>query len=161
MHKLVYAVLFSMCFISCDKTAAFHEYKSLPKYWKSDSAVILKVNDLDTLSQYNAFITLRNDNAYAFSNLFLITEMQFPNGKTITDTLEYKMAEPDGSWLGEGFGDLKENKLWYKENIQFNETGTYTFKVKQAMRRNGDVDPISDLEGIKDVGLRIEKTNEL
>ena len=71
------------------------------------------------------------------------------------------MAEPDGSWLGEGFGDLKENKLWYKENIQFNETGTYTFKVKQAMRRNGDVDPISDLEGIKDVGLRIEKTNEL
>jgi len=86
--------------------------------------------------------------------------MQFPNGKTITDTLEYKMANPDGSWLGTGFGDIKENKLWYKEHIQFSEAGSYTFKLKQAMRRNGDVNPIADLEGIRDVGLRIEKTNE-
>ncbi|HAX15796.1 MAG TPA: gliding motility lipoprotein GldH [Leeuwenhoekiella sp.] len=160
MHKYFCALLVLSCFWSCDKTAAFHEYKSLPKYWKSDSAVTLKVDNLDTLSTYNAFITLRNDNSYAFSNVFLIASMQFPNGKTITDTLEYKMANPDGSWLGTGFGDIKENKLWYKEHIQFSEAGSYTFKLKQAMRRNGDVNPIADLEGIRDVGLRIEKTNE-
>ena len=27
------------------------------------------------------------------------------------------------------------------------------------MRRNGDVDPVTALEGIRDVGLRIEKSN--
>jgi len=160
MHRVFGAILGLICLTSCDKTAAFHEFKSLPDHWQSDSAVVFKIEDLDTLARYNAFISLRNDNSYAFSNLFLITDMQFPNGKTITDTLEYEMARPDGTWLGSGSGDLKESKLWYKENIQFNEAGTYTFSIKQAMRRSEDVNPIVDLEGIRDVGLRIEKTKE-
>ena len=45
---------------------------------------------------------------YKYSNLFLITEMQFPHGRTISDTLEYNMARPDGSWLGTGFGDVSK-----------------------------------------------------
>ncbi|MFI8377856.1 gliding motility lipoprotein GldH [Leeuwenhoekiella sp. NPDC079379] len=160
MHKFCYALLILICFSACDEKAVFHEYKSLPDYWESDAAVVFKVNKLDSLINYNLFITLRNTNEYAFSNLFLISELQFPNGKTITDTLEYKMARPDGSWLGEGFGDLKENKLWYKENFRFTEKGEYQFRLKQAMRRNGSVNPVQELGGIEDVGLRIEKIKE-
>ncbi|MDP5044591.1 MAG: gliding motility lipoprotein GldH [Leeuwenhoekiella sp.] len=160
MHKFCYALLILICFSACDEKAVFHEYKSLPDYWESDAAVVFKVNKLDSLINYNLFITLRNTNEYAFSNLFLISELQFPNGKTITDTLEYKMARPDGSWLGEGFGDLKENKLWYKENFRFTEAGEYQFRLKQAMRRNGSVNPVQELGGIVDVGLRIEKIKE-
>ncbi|WP_031426562.1 gliding motility lipoprotein GldH [Flavimarina sp. Hel_I_48] len=143
---------------SCDD-AAFHTQKDLPNSWHKDSAVVLKVDKLDSVKPYNLFITLRNDNTYKYSNLFLITQIQFPNGKTLTDTLEYAMANPDGTWLGTGFGDLKENKLWYRENVLFNEKGVYTFSVRQAMRRNGDVQPLTTLEGIHDVGLRIEKTS--
>ncbi|MGO4912472.1 gliding motility lipoprotein GldH [Leeuwenhoekiella sp. W20_SRS_FM14] len=160
MHKFCYALLILICCSACDEKAVFHEYKSLPDYWESDTAVVFKVNKLDSLTNYNLFITLRNTNEYAFSNLFLISELQFPNGKTITDTLEYKMARPDGSWLGEGFGDLKENKLWYKENFRFTEAGEYQFRLKQAMRRNGSVNPVQELGGIVDVGLRIEKIKE-
>ncbi len=160
MHKLLFilALCFVMC--SCDDHAVFHEFKELPGSWKRDSAISFQVKNLDSLRAYKAFITLRNDNAYPFSNLFLITQMQFPNGKTVTDTLEYMMAEPNGTWLGEGFGDLKESKLWYKENIRFNESGTYQFKVKHAMRRNGDINAIPELQGIRDVGLRIEPIKE-
>ena len=150
----------SLCFWSCDSKMVYDEYKSVNQ-WNKDSIVSFDIGELDSLKAYNLFINIRNNSEFKYSNLYLITEIQFPKGKVISDTLEYEMARPDGEWLGTGFGDVKENKLWYKENIQFNETGTYTFKVKQAMRRNGDVDPISDLEGIKDVGLRIEKTNEL
>tara|TARA_R110002020_G_scaffold285140_7_gene500714 strand:+ start:1817 stop:2299 length:483 start_codon:yes stop_codon:yes gene_type:complete len=160
MHRLIGALaLIFLCF-SCDKEQVFHERQDLAEIWHKDSAVVFKVKDLDSLKNYDLFMTLRNDNKYAFSNLFLITNMQFPNGRTIKDTLEYEMARPDGSWLGEGFGDLKENKLWYKEGVRFNESGTYTFSIKQAMRRNGDVNPITTLEGIRDVGLRIELSKE-
>lgn len=112
----------------------------------------------DTLAAHDLFITIRNDNEYGYNNLFLITEMQFPNGRTVTDTLEYEMAAADGTWLGTGFGAIKENKLWYKVGVVFNEAGTYTFKIKQAMRHNTVIDPITELEGILDVGLRAEKT---
>ena len=86
--------------------------------------------------------------------------MNFPHGKTVKDTLEYKMAEPNGEFLGTGLSDVKENKLWYKEGVVFNETGEYTVNIQHAMRENGEVNGIDNLEGITDVGFRIEKTNK-
>lgn len=85
--------------------------------------------------------------------------MNFPNGKIITDTLEYEMAYPDGKFMGSGFGEVKENKLWYKEKVQFPEEGVYQVEIQQAMRKNGKIDPIEKLEGITEVGFRIEKVN--
>lgn len=85
--------------------------------------------------------------------------MNFPNGKVIVDTLEYKMAYPNGKWMGNGFSDIKENKLWYKENVQFSEIGTYQINIRHAMRQNGEVEGIDDLQGITEVGFSIEKNN--
>lgn len=146
--------------VACDENAVYHDYKSLSGVWHKDSSAVFQVNEIDTLQSHDLFVMVRNDNQYPFSNLFLFTEMQFPNGRIITDTLEYEMAEPNGTWLGTGFGDVKENKLWYKEGVRFNEKGTYTFYIKQLMRRNGEVAPITVLEGIRDVGLRIETSND-
>ena len=69
------------------------------------------------------------------------------------------MALPDGQWLGKGAGSVKENKLWYKENISFPESGVYTLHIRHAMRRNGEVEGLALLKGITDVGLQIEKAN--
>jgi len=82
--------------------------------------------------------------------------MNFPNGKVLKDTLEYQMAKPSGEFLGEGFSDIKENKLWYKEGVVFNESGEYKIKIQQAMRMNGEVNGIENLEGVIDIGFRIE-----
>jgi len=46
-----------------------------------------------------------------------------------------------------------------KENIIFPISGQYTFSIWQAMRKNGEVNGVSQLQGISDVGLRIEKVN--
>jgi len=161
MHKfLVLLLLLAFGLItSCDSKQAFDSYKSLGKTWHKDSIVRFQVQELDTLKPYNLFINVRNNSAYKYNNLFLITAMNFPNGKVITDTLEYEMAYPDGKFMGAGFGDVKENKLWYKEGVQFPETGVYTIEIEQAMRKNGKVNPIEALEGVTEVGFRIEKVN--
>jgi gliding motility-associated lipoprotein GldH len=70
------------------------------------------------------------------------------------------MAKPDGSWLGQGIGKVKENKLWYKENVQFFETGNYAITIAQAMRNNGNVEGVTKLEGITDVGFSVEETSK-
>ena len=142
--------------VSCDEKRVFDEYKSLPNEWHRDSLVTFQFEAPDTINNYNLFINLRNNSDYKFSNLYLITQLQYPNGKVLSDTLQYEMAAPSGEWLGTGFGEVKENKLWYKENFQFTEAGEYSVNIQQAMRRRDSVAGIERLEGITDVGFRIE-----
>ncbi|MDY2586428.1 gliding motility lipoprotein GldH [Winogradskyella aquimaris] len=146
--------------ISCDSTVVYDEYKSVPNKWHKDSVATFAFKAPDTISNYNLYVNLRNTNDYAFSNLFLIVEMNYPNGKAVTDTLEYKMAAPTGELLGSGFTDIKENKLWYrgyKSQFKFTENGDYNVNIQHAMRKNGEVNGIDNLEGITDIGFRVER----
>ncbi len=158
-NTLLFLVIFSLVFVSCDSKRVFDEYKSVPNKWHKDSIVSFNLTPPDSTNAYNLFVNLRNTNAYKYNNLFLIVEMVFPHGKTIKDTLEYRMADPTGKLLGTGVTDTKENKLWYKEGVVFQEAGEYQVNIQQAMRENGKVNGVEELEGVTDVGFRIEHIN--
>lgn len=152
-------MLLGLVILSCDSNRIFDEYKSIDNTWNKNEKVSFTFEPKDTLSTRNLFVNLRNNNDYKFSNLFLIVELNYPNGKIITDTLQYKMTEPNGKFLGTGFGEVKENKFWYKgqnDTFVFDESGTYTISIGHAMRENGKVNGVTELEGITDVGFRIE-----
>jgi len=156
------ALITCIVFSSCDSNRKFDEYKSVPNQWHKDSIISFKITPPDSINNYNLYVNLRNNNSYKYSNLFLIVEMNYPNGKTVKDTLEYKMADPTGKLLGSGFTDVKENKLWYKgfeEPFVFNELGEYKINIQHAMRHNGQINGIENLEGITDIGFRIEYSN--
>lgn len=155
---LTFLALGFFLFCSCDDKRVFDSYESLPNKWHRDSIVSFQFKAPDTVNDYNLFINLRNSSDYKYSNLFIITQMRFPNGKVVTDTLEYIMAKPTGEWLGTGFGEIKENKLWYKEDVQFSEAGTYTIEIAQSMRESGETKGIEKLSGVTEVGFRIEKS---
>ncbi len=158
-HNIFIILLLMLGLVSCDQNRVFDQYKSMPDGWHKDSLTEFNLPQLDSLKQYNLFLTLRNTNEYPFSNLYLITKMEFPEGKTLIDTLQYEMAQANGEWLGTGFTDLKENKLWYKEKIRFTEKGDYKITIQHAMRKNGKVYGIDLLEGVTEVGFRIENIN--
>jgi gliding motility-associated lipoprotein GldH len=155
---VLFFLMVSSVFVSCDSNRVFDEYKSVPNKWHKDSIISFKIDPPDSINTYNLFVNLRNTNAYKFNNLFLIVEMVFPHGKTIKDTLEYKMAEPSGKLLGTGYTDVKENKLWYKEAVVFEESGEYTVNIQHAMRENGKVNGVVELDGITDIGFRVENS---
>jgi len=160
---ILVAVIFCFLITSCDSKAVFDVYKSVPNQWHKDSVISYTLKAPDTLNNYDLYVQLRNTNDYKFSNLFLIVELNYPNGKVVKDTLEYKMAAPNGELLGTGFSDLKENKLWFrgfKKPFKFNEEGDYTVNIQHAMRNNGDVNGIENLEGITDIGFRVEQTEK-
>ncbi len=58
----------------------------------------------------------------------------------------------NGKWLGEGLGDIWDNRVLFKKNVSFPQKGEYRFEFTQAMRLN-------PLPGVMDVGIRIEKSN--
>jgi gliding motility-associated lipoprotein GldH len=151
-------MLLTFGFTSCDSKSVFDEYQSVSEnIWNLKESFQFEFSIMDTLSKNNLFINLRNNKEYQYSNLYLITALNFPDGKIIVDTLQYEMADVTGKFLGTGISDVKENKLFYKENVQFPASGNYVFKISQAMRKSAEVKGIELLEGITDVGFRIEK----
>ena len=159
MHRNFLLLLAALLIVSCNSKLIWSKYQSVNDgIWNKENSIKFEFSELDTIQPHHLFINIRNDENYPYSNLFLITELNTPEGETIKDTLEYEMAKPNGEWLGKGFSGVKENKLWYKENIVFNSNGVYTVEISHAMRKNGKVDGVINLEGIIDVGFQIEKS---
>ncbi len=148
----VFALMF---FASCDKERVFDQYASVGSAWHKDSIVTFDLPQVDTTKTYNLFVNTRSNDAYPYNNLFLIVQMDHPNRLTTVDTLEYMMADEEGRLLGEGFSDIKESKLFYKENVRF-KSGEYSVHIKHAVRETGKVQGVATLEGITEVGFRIE-----
>jgi len=151
-------IILMLGFTSCDSSQVFDDYKRIPNSWNKDSIVSFNVIPPDTINPYNLFVNVRNTSEFKYSNLFLVVEINFPYGRVIKDTLEYIMTNPNGEFLGTGFTDIKENKLWYKKGVVFNESGDYKINIQHAMRENGSIIGVKNLEGITDVGFRIEHT---
>ena len=158
--KIFLAFIVMFYIVSCSNNIIYNQYQAIENnQWHKDSIVHFKVNATDTISKNNLYVTLRNDKQYEFSNLFLIVGIEFPNNYQIVDTLEYEMTSPEGRFLGTGITDIKENKLEYKTNVTFNQPGEYDITVQQAMRKTRDIEGLTSLNGITDVGLQIEKLN--
>jgi gliding motility-associated lipoprotein GldH len=155
MRQIIFyilGILLITSIISCDRKRVFESYQTLgEKGWNKDSVVVFNVALKDTIRNHNLYVNIRNKGTYPYSNLWLFLSIGSPDGKLRTDTVEFSLAEPSGRWKGSGIGDLHDNQILYKSSVYFPHKGKYTFRIKQGMRDNV-------LQGIRDVGLRIEKT---
>ena len=151
-------ILMLLLVISCDKKRIFDQYKSVGNAWNKDSVVTFELPKLDSTKLYNMYVNVRDNDDYPFNNLFLIVSLEQPNHQVKVDTLEYQMANPDGTLLGDGFSDIKENKLFYKDKVKFTQKGIYKIHITHANRQTGKIEGITSLPGISDVGFRIEST---
>ncbi|MGY8939651.1 MAG: gliding motility lipoprotein GldH, partial [Flavobacteriales bacterium] len=110
---LVFFFLLSLI-TSCGDPSEFNQYKTLENSsWKIEERILFNFEVKDTIVPKNLFIHIRNNNAYEFSNLYLITALKTSNNTVVIDTLQYEMADTSGRFLGEGFSEVKENKLFY------------------------------------------------
>jgi|SRR6218665_120664 len=151
-------ILVLLLIISCDKKRVFDEYKSVGSAWHKDSIVTFELPKLDPKKSFNMYVNVRDNDEYPFNNLFLIVSLEQPNHQVKVDTLEYQMTDPDGTLLGDGFSDIKESRLFYKNKHYFTQKGIYKIHIRQANRETGKIEGVNTLPGISDVGFRIEST---
>lgn len=161
VNKFLIGILFFVTFVSCDSKKEYDSYLSMDnESWNINNSVKFKVDIEDIERQKNVFLNVRTNSSYLYRNLYVIGKMTLPNGAVLKDTLEYEMADAFGNWLGDGITDVKENKLYYLEKYKFPIKGEYVFEFSHAMRKRGNVQGVLDLEGVTDVGIRIEKTQD-
>ena len=150
-NKILISVLALAFFSSCDSSRVFEDNIEIPDHeWFQEKPVVLSAEISDTSMAYNVYINVRHAGYYRFSNLYMFVNTQFPDGRIQRDTVECILASPEGKWMGDGLGDIWDNRVLFKSNVSFRQPGTYRFELIQAMR----IDP---LPGIMDAGLRIEK----
>jgi len=151
--QLLFGGFLLIAFWACDTNRVYEKYYPINKTtWSKDSLVLFNIPVTDTVQNHNLYINVRNDINYNYSNLWLFINIEQPGGQAIKDTFEMVLADPAGKWLGHGFGGLKNRQVLYRNNVYFPHSGDYKISIQQGMRD-------SELKGISDVGLRVEKTH--
>ena len=153
MRNIFIGIIFLLAMVSCDTNRVFEEYKPIAHDgWHKDSVARFDVEVMDTIKKYNLYINIRNKGNYPNSNIWLFMDIMAPDGTLLTDTVEYILAERTGKWRGKGIGDLFDNQFIYRQGVLFENAGTYRFTIQHGMRAK-------KLEGIHDIGLRVETQN--
>lgn len=147
---LMISTLF-LLLISCDSNRIYEKNQRIPgAAWEQDNILHFETEIDDLASLYNFYIHIRNTTDYKYSNIYFFINTTFPSGEIAHDTLECILADYKGKWLGKGFGKIKESHILFKSRFRFPQQGKYKFDVEHAMR-------VDTLEGIADIGIRIEK----
>lgn len=153
-YCLIILIIFSL--LSCDSNRIYEKNISIENaVWDLSHKPFFEYNNVDTIYKVNLKANIRHSSSYPYSNLWLFINTIDPTGELKTDTLECVLAQKDGKWLGNGFGDIWDIQCQFK-SYRFRKQGIYTFEVEQAMR-HGDLAKIEQLPGLMEVGFRIEK----
>lgn len=161
MGKIVFQFfaisVFLIALTGChDEGLVFEKNLEIPDAkWAVTDQAVLELDVTDTVSQHNFYVNVRNTEAYPYRNLYVFVKTLFPNGKASQDTVGIVLADATGQWVGSGSGYLSSsshhsNTIMFQYNKRFPISGHYKFEIEQAMRTD-------TLEGIRNIGLRIEK----
>lgn len=153
--RVLFSVLFlAFGFAGCDNPNAVVDiYQPIPQQnWTYIKKIAVPVKIDDTTAVYKVLLNLRHTADYKYANIYLRIREVHPNRKTKTYRKEFRLAKPDGEWLGTGSGNLIDHQLVLYPKLRFTQKGTYVFELEQNMRDN-------PLREISDVGLRVEKVN--
>jgi gliding motility-associated lipoprotein GldH len=148
---LAAVLLSSVIIISCTTGDVYPDSQQIPgNSWHKNNEIELEAVIQDTISAFDINLVIRTNNNYPYRNLFLFITTLSPTKQSLTDTVEYYLADEKGSWYGSGLGDVNDLSVPFKTNVIFPSSGSYTFNIKHGMRE-------VKLEGVTDIGIRIKK----
>lgn len=151
-------ILFSLVIFSCDSNVEFLKYNSVNGVWHKDSLQEFSF-ELNETNEYNTFVNLRINEEYKFSNIFLITTLKDSLNILSKDTLQFKLADKSGKFIGKKRINLVDNKLLHKKQLKLERNKKYFLSIEHAMRVINKVGGLENLQGVIDVGYKIEKIN--
>tara|TARA_Y100000746_G_C15447527_1_gene425652 strand:- start:1106 stop:1579 length:474 start_codon:yes stop_codon:yes gene_type:complete len=151
-------ILFSLVIFSCDSNVEFLKYNSVNGVWHKDSLQEFSF-ELNETNEYNTFVNLRINEEYKFSNIFLITTLKDSLNILSKDTLQFKLADKSGKFVGKKRINLVDNKLLHKKQLKLEGNKKYFISIEHAMRVINKVGGLENLQGVTDIGYKIEKIN--
>ncbi|WP_256002615.1 gliding motility lipoprotein GldH [Pedobacter deserti] len=151
---LVVAALLCLFFYGCEPGTIADTNVSVPaRNWTYVNKARTVVDIQDISKAYNIYFKLRHTSDYRYSNIFILMHMGGAGIKKHTHRYEYRLAEPDGRWLGAGSGNLYTYTFPLLTNYRFTKPGKYAIEIEQNMRDN-------PLKEISDVGIKVSQQGQ-
>ena len=149
--------LILICIVSCESNPLYIKYNSLNGGWLKDSVQHFSFPNGDKSILANSYLMLRVNQKYRYNNIFVIITVTNSNGIISRDTIEYKVADNFGKFIGSKRINIYELSLSHKKGIQLMPKENYFINVEHAMRNTDETVGVERLEGVLDVGYKFEK----
>lgn len=148
LHPLI-ALLMAMAMLSCSD--GYHERRDFADgRWMYADSVVFRWQNADTSSRHLLRLHLSIADEYPFNNLYLQFVVQSPGGSHYKVQNEFLLTDSLGSWnASRGWSGQYHFATVLNRSALFNERGTYTFTLRQYMRRD-------TLPGVHGIGLQID-----
>jgi gliding motility-associated lipoprotein GldH len=154
MKKFLIFVLPALLLISCDSGKVFQRFEDIPNnVWTKENTITFEVDIQDTAPAYDVELAVRHSIYYVWANIVVHLNVQYPSGEVRTKEVEFFVRNTDGSFKGEGAGDLFDINFPWMEDVTFPEKGKYIFTVQNAM-------PQVETEDVMQIGLIVRKAGE-
>lgn len=149
MRKIFYISLFSLVLLcsACTPRTIYSSRHNLPLAgWDADTVVTFCFLP-DTIAAYDLLLFMRHTNLYPYQNIWLEVNID----STLTDTIEFYLADQRGQWLGSHNGRLYEMPVLYKSNYRFMRNDSCSLSIRHLMRDER-------LKGVSDIGLTVQQS---
>lgn len=152
MWQRVGSFLVILAFLSsCNGQVQYEKYFEIPdSKWDHDQVINFELEIEDATQAYDLYINVRHTNDYPYSNLWTMLYYTPANGQGTQQRMEFKLAQPDGKWLGNGFGSTVTHEIKVRSGIKFEQPGKVVFTLQHDMR-------INPVPAVSHMGLRLEK----
>ena len=134
---------------ACQSPAVFEKYEEQPDEVWNRYHIVEFTADIPDSGQYIVKLCLRHTTDYEMANLWCFVSTRSHGQEQLSDTVNLKIAEPDGRWLGKG-KSIKTLEQPINRNPVTLPQGNVIFRIEQGMR-------MEEMAGVKDVGIKIEK----
>ena len=150
--------LFSIFFliISCKDESTIHSsYIETNGFWLKDVPIKASLEISESPIDIYLFLKLNED--YPFSNIYLLSNLK-NNNLNLTDTISFRFYDSENKNLLSKQTRIKTFKIPIHKNI--NVSGETLVEVSHAVRYIDSVGAVMKLQGILDVGILVNKSNE-
>tara|TARA_A100001011_G_scaffold185097_1_gene193806 strand:+ start:20 stop:613 length:594 start_codon:yes stop_codon:yes gene_type:complete len=150
--------LFTIFFliIGCKDESTIHSaHIETNGFWLKDTPIKASLEISD--SPVDIYLILKLDEDYPFSNIYLLSNLENSNLK-VTGTISYRFDDSENKNLLSKQTRIKTFKIPIHKNI--NVSGETLVEVSHAVRYIDSLGAVMKLQGILDVGILVNKSNE-
>ena len=158
MRFLLTCLIFS-CIVCCESNIVFIKYNSVNGAWQKDSVQNFSFQNEDKSILSNTHLILRFNEKYRYDNIFVIITVNNSSEIISRDTIEYRVADNFGKLIGSKMINIYELNLPHKMDFQLMPKENYFINVEHAMRNINETLGVETLEGVLDIGYKLEKNN--
>lgn len=147
---------FGSLLVSCSADSVYEKNVDLNnRIWLADSTIDFTFKIADATPEYDIYYNFRNTVGYPYQNLYVSYNLENEDGQVLLTALE-NIALFDaktGKPYGNGLGDIFSHEYKAISGYQFPDSGSFTLKIQQYMRKD-------TLPEVLTVGVSIKKESE-